>query len=293
MKKEAFIRILSLIILVGLVSMAYSCSVLTPVSVTKIKTQATKIVDIQAPLPEASSEVILSLNFLAGDLKLSPGANGYLAVGTATYNAAEFEPIVETSGITTTLKSGDLKIEGIPKFDDQLVNTWDLKLANLPMSLKINTGPYEGNLELGGLSLENLVISELGSSVNLSFSTPNQVEMASFIYSTGGSTMTLKGLANANFAEMNFDSGAGDFTLSFDGELKRDATVKIGSGASTVNIIIPNGVNAQLTFGGGLTTINADSRWVKNGSLYTLSGSGPTLKINVSMGLGTLNLKAE
>jgi hypothetical protein len=264
-----------------------------PSPVTKIKTHATKIVDIQAPLPEASSEVVLSLNFLAGDLKLSPGASGYLAVGTATYNAAEFEPVMETNGITTTLKSGALKIEGIPSFDDDLINEWDLQLANLPMSLRINTGPYNGTLELGGLSLEELAISEMGSTVNVSFSAPNQVEMSSFDYSTGGSTMVLKGLANANFAQMTFNSGAGDFTLSFDGELKRDASVRIDSGASTVNIIIPKGVNAQVTFDGGLTSIDAGSEWVQNGSVYTLSGSGPSLLITVSMGLGTLNLKTE
>ncbi len=233
------------------------------------------------------------MNSLAGDLNLSPGANGSLVSGRATFNAVDFEPIVETNEITATVKSGNLHIEGIPDFDDDLINEWVLQIANVPMSLRINTGPYNGTIELGGLSLEELVISEMGSTVNVSFSAPNQVEMSSFDYSTGGSTMVLKGLANANFAQMTFNSGVGDFTLSFDSELKRDASVRIDSGASTVNIIIPNGVNAQVTFEGGLTSIDAESEWVQNGSVYTLSGSGPSLLITVSMGLGTLNLKTE
>ena len=161
------------------------------------------------------------------------------------------------------------------------------------MSLNIKAGAYDGSFELGGLSLEKLAISEGGSDVTGAFSAPNNVEMSSFTYSTGGSRMELKGLANANFEQMTFTSGAGDYTLSFDGDLQRDASVTIESGVSTVNIIVPEGVNAQVTFEGGLTTVNAGGGWAQNGSVYTLSGSGPTITITVKMGVGTLNLKTE
>jgi len=105
--------------------------------------------------------------------------------------------------------------------------------------------------------------------------------------------MELKGLANANFEQMTFNSGAGDYTLSFDGDLQRDASVMIETGASTVNIIVPKGVNAQVTFDGGLSSVKADGGWEQNGNVYTLSGSGPTITITVKMGVGTLNLKTE
>jgi len=92
---------------------------------------------------------------------------------------------------------------------------------------------------------------------------------------------------------MTFTSGAGDYTLSFDGDLQRDASVTIDSGVGTVNIIIPEGVNAQVTFDGGLTTVNTNGKWEHNGNVYTLSGSGPTITITVKMGAGTLNLETE
>lgn len=117
--------------------------------------------------------------------------------------------------------------------------------------------------------------------------------MSSFTFSTGGSSMELKGLANANFERMNFSSGAGTYTLSFDGELQRDASVMIDTGASTVNIIVPEGVNARLTYEGGLSSVDAGAGWVKNGNIYTLSGSGPTITITTKIGVGILNLKTE
>jgi hypothetical protein len=91
---------------------------------------------------------------------------------------------------------------------------------------------------------------------------------------------------------MTFTSGAGDYTLSFDGDLQRPASVTIESGLGTLNIILPEGANAQVTVD-GLSAVNTDGGWSQNGKVYTLSGDGPALTIIVTMGAGTLNLKAE
>lgn len=75
--------------------------------------------------------------------------------------------------------------------------------------------------------------------------------------------------------------------------MQRDASVMIDTGVSTVNIIVPEGVNARVTFDGGLSTVKAGGGWSQNGNDYTLSGSGPTITITVKMGMGTLNIKTE
>jgi hypothetical protein len=60
-----------------------------------------------------------------------------------------------------------------------------------------------------------------------------------------------------------------------------------------VKIIVPSGVDAQLTFDGRLTSINPGSGWSQNGNVYSLSGSGPTITITVKMAAGTLNLETD
>jgi len=285
-------HILAAALVLALVTIACGINIKSPV--TQIKTGPTQTVDLQVPMPEGSSTAVeLTLEFVAGKLKLAPGASGFLASGTATFNAPDFEPKVEGTGSSYTLRSGDMKIEGIPNVEGDFKNEWDLQLANTPMSLNINAGAYEGNFELGGLSLEKLTISEGGSDLTGAFSEPNQVEMSSFTFNTGGSKVELKGLANANFEQMTFISGAGDYTLSFDGALQRDASVKIDSGVGSVTVIVPEGVNVQLTYEGGLSSVNAEGGWVQNDKVYTLSGSGPTINFLVKMGMGTLNLKTE
>lgn len=284
-------RNLAGILLLALVTMACGVKLKSPLS--EIKPGPSQTVDVEIPYTEQSTGIVLNLDFIAGDLKLAPGSNDQIVSGTAIYNAVELEPIIDENGSSYTLKAGNMKIEGMPVCPDDVNNSWDLKLANIPMSLNLVAGAYNGNLELGGLSLEKLSISEVGSTETVNFSKPNQVEMSSLTFSTGGSTLIMKGLANANFAQMDFNSGAGDYTLSFDGDLQRDASVIIKTGAATLTIIVPAGVNSQITYNGGLSSVNVEGGWTQNENIYNLSGSGPTITITVDLGLGTLNLKTK
>jgi hypothetical protein len=284
-------RNLAGILLLALVTMACGVKLKSPLS--EIKPGPSQTVDVEIPYTEQSTGIVLNLDFIAGDLKLAPGSNDQIVSGTAIYNAVELEPIIDENGSSYTLKAGNMKIEGMPVCPDDVTNSWDLKLANIPMSLNLVAGAYNGNLELGGLSLEKLSISEVGSTETVNFSKPNQVEMSSLTFSTGGSTLIMKGLANANFAQMDFNSGAGDYTLSFDGDLQRDASVIIKTGAATLTIIVPAGVNSQITYNGGLSSVNVEGGWTQNENIYNLSGSGPTITITVDLGLGTLNLKTK
>ena len=285
-------RIFAAAAVLALVTLACGFNINLPT--TRIKTGQVQTLDIRIPLPaDSSTGAELNLEFMAGEMKLAPGAGDTLASGTATFNVAEFEPKVEGSGPSYTLRQPDFKIEGIPNFSNDVRNEWDLQLANTPMSLNIKAGAYKGTFELGDLSLEKLAISDGAAEVTAAFTKPNRVEMSSFTYSTGTSRVSLKGLANANFQQMTFTSGAGDYTLSFDGDLQRDAAVTVESGAGTVNIIVPEGANAQVTFDSGLSKVTTAGSWAQDGKLYTLSGSGPTITITVKMGAGTLNLKTE
>lgn len=283
--------LMAAVLVLALASMACNINVNIPAQVT---TGPTQELEINASLPEDQDTTVnLTLEFGAGEMVLNPGAEDALVTGTATYNVDDFEPEINTSGSSVTITQGDGDLDGFYNFQNDLINEWDLQIANVPLELKIAAGAYTGSFELGGLSIERLEITDGASDVNASFSELNNVEMSSFTYSTGASSVDLTGLANANFAEMTFTSGAGDYTLSFDGELQRDANIKIESGVSSITIIIPEGFNAHVTFEGAVSSVDTDGEWSQDGDVYTLSGSGPTLTFVIEMGAGSLNLKTE
>jgi hypothetical protein len=286
--------ILIAVVMLALASMACRLNFPWRIPVTQIKPGPTESTEIRVPLPKAGSETSqVQLTFGAGDLLLNPGAGEALVEGMAVYNYADFKPVVDINGNQVSIRSGDLKIEGIPNFSEGLKNKWDLKLGKNPLKLEIKAGAYAGKLELGGLALETLDITDGASDVTLKFSEPNLSEMTVFRYMTGASKVSLSGLANANFENMVFKGGAGDYTLNFSGKLQRDTSVVIDCGMSSLTLIVPEGVSTRLFYDGGLSNVDVLGAWEKTGTDYILTGSGPTLTININMGVGSLSLRNE
>ena len=278
------------VLVFALVTMA--CGLQINLPEVNLKTGPTVTDDLFVDLPDSNAVQVVEFSFGAGELKIAPGAEKGLIEGTATYNVPDLKPEI-TTGNTVEIKTGDLELNGIPKLSGDLKNEWDLKLNSHPMNLRISAGAYQGRMELGGLSLESLRVSDGAADVELSFSEPNLVMMDNLRYESGASRVALTGLANANFQSMTFRGGAGDYTLDFSGELQQDADVNVDAGVSSVTIIVPEGTNVTVFVGGGLTDVNRSGAWDKQNDEYSLSGSGPIIRIDVSMGAGSLNLRTR
>ena len=279
------------IAILTLVTMA--CGITINLPINEVKVGSTEVEEISVPLPkESGTTTRLTLGFGAGEIRVAPGAQGTLVQGTATYNVKDLKPEVTIVGNDVSLQSGDLQISGIPlRFGKDFKNAWDLKLGNAPLDLTINAGAYKGEFDLGGLAIQSLRMSDGAADVHLGFSAPNLGEMDTLRYDTGASKVELTGLANANFETLVFKGGAGQYTLDFSGELKRDATVTIDSGLSSLTVVVPDGVSTRVFVDGGLANVDLSGGWDKSGNEYTLDGEGPRLTINVNIGAGSLSLK--
>jgi hypothetical protein len=240
-------------------------------------------ISIESP---ESDQARLKIQFGAGELKLSPGADDTLVEGTATYNVPNFKPIVVENGDEIVIKQDEFKSINVT----DIKNEWDLKLGDTPMELEINAGAYEGRFDLGGLALTGLVIKDGASDVELDFSAPNQTEMSVFRYETGASAVGMTGLANANFSTMFFNGGAGDYRLDFSGDLQQDGTVRVETGFADLTLVIPEDVSARVTVEGAAINVNPGSGWGQSGQTYTQDGSGPSLTIIVKMTAGNVTI---
>jgi hypothetical protein len=285
------IKFIAIVAAIALTTLACNFSInrqIRGVSVGSLETY-----EIEVPPPDSNEVSEVRLEFGAGELNLSPGSDEYLVSGTATYNVDEFEPRVTVSGTDVEISQQIEEINIIPLIGDEFENVWDLELGSFPMELDISAGGYQGEFELGGVPLHELRIAEGVADTRVSFSELNPIEMDTLRYDTGASKATLTGLANANFDEMDFRSGAGDYRLDFSGQLQRDAEVSIKSGLSSIVIIVPEGTPATVSFEGGLTNVDLDGDWRMSGSNYVLSGEGPQLTISVEMGAGNLELRTR
>jgi N-terminal domain of toast_rack, DUF2154 len=246
--------------------------------------------DINVPAPQSGSAARLVVNMGAGKLEVTPDSTA-LVSGSVRYNLADWKPQITTRGDTTTLEQKT--VESLNLSTD-IINEWALALnPALTYDLELNAGAYEGSLDLSGLSISELDISDGASKAEVVFSEPNPVVMERFSYQTGASEVRLSGLANANFNQLTFQCGAGSYTLNFGGTLKRDAAVSISGGVSQITIIVPAGMNAQVETSGALNNVDASGDWSQNNNVYETGGSGPLLTIRVEMGVGNLQLRSE
>jgi hypothetical protein len=280
--------LVAVLLVLALSSLACGININLP---NEVKTGPTETEEINVPAPDAAGPIGLTLSFGAGEIYLESGAENALVTGTARYNIQDIKPEITTDFDDVTIEQGELNINGIPNFEGDVVNEWDLKLANTPLNLEIKGGAYKARYELGGLSINRLEISDGAADVDLSFSDPNNIEMQSFTYSTGASNVTLESLGNGNISTLTFRTGAGSYRLDFSGALQRDMEVLIESGISSVTIIVPEGVPAEVSFEGGLSNINTFGEWEEDGNFFSQPGEGFKIEFTVKMGAGSLELR--
>ncbi len=280
MKKFFFI-----IVVASLALATLACSI--NFNVPTVKMGEEEVLEINEPLPSGSEVTHLTVQMGAGSLDISPGSSR-LVEGTISYNVPDWKPSIVRDQNTVRIQQGRLEDVKFPS--DEITNDWELTLGATPIDLAIFAGAYKGTLDLGGLSLVNLSVSDGASQAEVRFDEPNLAEMDRLSYKTGASEVKLINLANANASRVSFDSGAGAYTLDFSGELQRDLSVDVSSGVSTIKIIVPEGVPCRVTIDGGLNNVSPSGTWTISQNVYEKDGAGPRIDIALEMGLGNLEL---
>ncbi len=116
----------------------------------------------------------------------------------------------------------------------------DLALGtSRPFALTVELAGGELEFELGGLPLTCLVLKQGAGRADVIFSDRNPIPMNLFQFSNGAGVAEFRDLANANCAEFVLEGGAVSYRCDFGGTLQRNATVRIATGASSLDIAVP------------------------------------------------------
>jgi hypothetical protein len=284
-------KIIPLALLLTLAMSTLACSFTVQVPETKTGPDTTTTIDEAYPSTIDTPKLVLKMG--GGSLKMSEGSSK-LVEGNVLTNVPVWKPEVTRNDekVTLSQNTGDSTLT-IPS--GKLKNNWDLKLGTQkPMALEIQAGAYNSNITFGNVPLTDLSIEDGASQTKVTFDKPNTQIMDNFTYHTGASQVELINLANANFKDMIFESGAGSYTLDFNGDLKQDASVDIKSGLSNMKIIIPSSTDAVINLTGGVNNISLKGTWTVDSNEYkTQSTKGPRLEINIEMGVGNLELVSQ
>lgn len=279
---------LKIILLVSIALTIMACSI--TVNVPTVNTGVTETLEVNEPALDGVDENTITIEMGAGSLNIEGGASE-LIEGSIQYNVEFWKPVITRDDDGIKISQNNNSNVGIP--DGDIKNDWDLRFGDYPIDLRLSTGAYEGDLDLSGLAIRNLSISDGASKATIRFDTLNPVVMDKLTYKTGASDVELLGLGNANVREIYFDSGVGAYELDFSGDIQHGIFARIQSGMSDITIVIPSNVRAKIMLTSGLSNIDANGTWTITGNTYECGSSGPLITINLDMAVGNLQLKQE
>jgi len=255
------------------------------------QTGPTRSAELAVDYPQGTEPPLLVLSLGAAHLQASADGSRFLE-GVIHYNVIGLAPEVVTSGARVEIRqSSNVNPTG-------MINDWDLHFGtSRAIRLEINAGAYDGDWDLGGLPLQEMIVNQGASKSAIDFSQPNPEVMSRLLFRTGAATLKIKNLANAGFEHMTFEGGASAYTLDFGGRLQRDAYVDIKTGLSDLTLVIPADTPAQVIVRQAMTSVNTDRGFSRRQDSFVTpawdNSSGPRLVIDVTLGMGNINLRTS
>jgi len=281
-------KILKISILVLLLVSLLACSF--TVTVPTVTVSDTQTLAVDEALSAGVDTYQVDIKMGAGKLILAGGSQK-LMEGSIVYNIDNWKPTITRQEGQLTLEQNNTTNVGIPS--NTIKNEWNLRLGSVPLELGITTGASESDLDLSGLSILKLSISDGASSTRVRFDTANPLIMDTLNYKTGASQVELTGLANSNAQVINFEGGVGSYTLDFTGFYGHDMTVNIKADVSQVKLIFPVESYVKVVNNGALSDINVNGTWMVNNNIYTYGEHHPLITVNVDMGVGSLDISVQ
>ena len=282
----------NLLVLGGIFLLAtVACRVGIPDTQTVVLSEKRTLLLNEALPVDMSQPVEIDIVMGAGKLEITGGSQQLLE-GTVEYNVADWAPELKRQDDRLEIRQGVERSVDLTALD-RVTNDWNLAFGSAPIALRLTAGAYDGKIDLSGVPVTYLNISDGASNAEVVFDAPNPVEMDRFTYRTGASDVTLTGLGFANFRRMDFNGGAGSYSLDFSGALQQDCRVTIDGGLGDFTIIVPKETYAEIEFNGNLMNINTKGTWVVNDNVYATQGSGPLMEIEINVGLGSVTVVSE
>lgn len=187
---------------------------------------------------------------------------------------------------------GDFELNSLKDYDVE-AGSLELHLTDgVPISLAMELGAVEAELELGGLRLTKVDVQIGASDTRIRFSEPNREVAERCSFKVGAAAFEIESLGNSGCRALEFAGGVGAMTLDFSGRWNYDATGEIKVGLGTVEIRIPAEIGVRLERETFLVSLEApgftkgDDVWVSR----NWAEASHRLELNLSGALGTIRV---
>ncbi len=197
--------------------------------------------------PDGAKRLEVEFNFSAGELRMDAIDSKTVADIDITYDDRQSDATVEyevDGGVGRLFLESELKKKTSFDTDD---NEWSVGLSSrYPMSMDLNLGASDAELELGGLQIEQFKIDVGAASCHIGFTEPNPVRMERFSVEAGACSIEMSDIGNANFESFELEGGVGSFDLDFRGDYTAESSIELEIGIGSADITLPRGIPVRI-----------------------------------------------
>jgi hypothetical protein len=235
--------------------------------------------------------VDVRVRFGAGHLKIQPGDPGTLYRMHLRYDEESFEPVASYDGGRL-----DLGVDGKKhnlRWGKKDPQEMELLLArDLPMTLALEFGAVEADVDLGGLRMSRLDLHTGASESRIDVSQPNPLRMAQATLEVGAADFRVQNLGNLNAELITVDAGVGHVVLDFQGEWQGDATVSVDMGLGALELRFPEGLGVKLMKDTFLTSLDSEGLVKRGDAYYSVDWEDARYRVTVTVdaALGSIDV---
>ena len=160
----------------------------------------------------------------------------------------------------------------------------DVELARgVPMTLDIQIGASQADLDLGGLWLTDASVSTGASQTLVDVTEPNPVRMEYAEFTAGAAEFTARRLGNLNAEHILVDAGVGEVTLDLTGSWQRDADLEVDMGLGALELRLPRGLGVSLEKDSFLTSLDAQGMVKRDDTYYSVDWDEAEYRVQISV----------
>ncbi len=210
----------------------------------------------------------------AGSLRIVPSAAGDLYRMHVTYDSDRFAPVSAFDAAAGVARLGlesvgtGFRVSSRRRVEQSGFLALSSRVA---LSLALELGAGDGDIELGGLQLTRLRLSTGASRTTVRFSRPNSSRCERADLSAGAADISLLALGNARCQLVRFDGGVGTTLLDLTGAWPADARLDVHLAIGALTLRIPRGLGVRLTVDRFLSSFSSGG-WTRQGKVYLSPG---------------------
>lgn len=191
------------------------------------------------------------LEYAAGSLRVGPGEWNELYRMDLSYDGERLVPLSDYDAGRGSVSLGLRSSGGAGvrvSSRNQLQQVASVVLSpRVDLSLELNLGAADAEVELGGLRVSNLELNTGASRTAVAFSRPNAARCRRASFSAGAAEFSVTGLGNSRCDEIEFDGGVGSVTLDFGGGWSSSSRAKVTMAMGGLTLRLPRTIGIKIT----------------------------------------------